>query len=215
MTNPKNKPPIATPSPSDTIRLGRTQVAKKLDTSTRSVGRMHGKELHPTFENGQYFYSLAEVEAVAAARRQANEAAPETDEVRPNHDGQLASRVLHAFTTGKTPTQVVIEHSLPPGVVKQLHLAWMDLENFFVIRGPDLARFRKLLPQTKTAADLNADLKMLTDAYHELKRFVYPCCVCGKPIQAEAARVWADLLQGGTLDRWGHSECIQRQDRQG
>jgi hypothetical protein len=193
-------------------RLSRKQVAAKLKMSIRSVGRLDGTELHPENENGRIWYSLAEVERVAAVRRQANGEAPETDEIRPSAEGRVASRVLDAFAQGKTPTRVVIDESLPPDVVKQLHQAWMDLEGFFVIRGADLIGFRKLLPNVKTAASLVATIEMLAEAFHELKRFVFPCCVCGKPVQATSAGSWAAILQGEALTQWGHAECINRHD---
>jgi hypothetical protein len=90
----------------------------------------------------------------------------------------------------------------------------MDLEDFFVIRDADLARFRKLLPKTKRVAELNSILKTLLDAHRDLKRYTLPFGVCGKPVQL-ISYIWASPLRGESLSRWGHAECIDRQEKQG
>lgn len=207
---PPVKPATLAIVPAPGTRLSRQQVSDICGCSIRSVQRMDGNELHPEEENGRVWYNPIEVARVAAAMRATEGATAEVIDGAPTAEGCLASRVLHAFAQGKTPTQVVIEQALEPGVVKQLYLAWIDLEGAMLIPAAERRALRALLPAVRTPAELNAGIRWLVGKYRDLQGFSFPCCVCGEPVQASATGVWAAIWRGEPFNNWGHAECIRK-----
>jgi hypothetical protein len=195
-------------------RLSRQQVADLFGYSIRSVGRMDGDQLHPHEEAGRVWYDAAEAALVAASIRASASTTAEVVDVAPTAQGRLASRVFQAFAQGKTPSQVVIELGLEPGVVKQLYLAWVDLEGGVFIPPSHWRVLRALFPSMRTPSDLVSMMKTLLAAYHELQRFKFPCCVCGEPVQATSSGVCRALLDGSRLAIWGHGDCVDRGDNE-
>jgi len=116
------------------------------------------------------------------------------------------------FKKRVSPIDVVIQTGLPFEYVKNAYEEYCIFERMVTVPNwfyDNVMESIKVVDEKfNTVVDAKHALNKLVTAYQELKKYEYPCCICGinVPMQIEE---WEEAKQH--LSRWGHEECIQSQ----
>ncbi len=121
--------------------------------------------------------------------------------------------VFKLFKKGVSPRDVVIQTGLPFEYVKNAYEEYCIFERMVTVPNwfyDNVMESIKVVDEKfNTVVDAKHALNKLVTVYQELKKYEYPCCICGinLPMQSEEleeAKLHLSL-------QWGHDECIQSQ----
>ena len=189
-------------------KLTRKQVSELLGKSVRSVLRLDKMgALHPIRDaRGNVTYARSEVEALLADRGLTPQASQLPARARLS-EGDLTAAVFGALQTGKRLIDVTIEFGLTPTVAEKLAADFARISGAIVISGSLLDKLGRFLRLPKTAESLLDDIEYLVRRERELAKFVSPCAVCGKPVQARSSVEWAFVMECKAFPNLKHDEC--------
>jgi len=117
------------------------------------------------------------------------------------------------FKKGVSPRDVVIQTGLPFEYVKNAYEEYCIFERMVTIPNEfydNVMESIKVVDEKfNTVVDAKHAMNKLVTAYQELKKYEYPCCICGinVPMTSESLE---DVKQHLSCS-WGHEECIQGQ----
>ena len=118
---------------------------------------------------------------------------PEPKVSQTDADAAVASRVFARFGESMSPEQVVVEETVAPGIVRDLHDQWLELRDV-----ADESELRKEVSDLREAIELIVDGLADTLTYEVRRRWSCPECA-----STGGLRVPTECARCGAVSHWG------------
>jgi len=123
--------------------------------------------------------------------------------------------VFKLFKKGVSPRDVVIQTGLPFEYVKNAYEEYCIFERMVTVPNwfyDNVMESIKVVDEKfNTVMDAKHAMNKLVTTYQELKKYDFPCCVCGINIPMNSENL--EEAKAYLSCRWGHDECVENQSK--